>query len=414
VAVAILAGAAGVTLVYRFRTRHDPYSLGRARIWPAAVRIGAEHPVLGVGPGMLESRAFNYNPPEPGAAVRYSKVFRSAHSSYLQVLAETGVPGLVFALLAAAPILRMLLRTGRDPGLRVPWLGCALATLMLHGLVENLIGIPALSLAILIPAGLELSRTDGRDPEPARVGHPLAVRAVAVTAWLFLYWVFVGAPFLADRQFGKMRAARAAGSFLRHMGAAIRHNPFQPYYYSEAVARVLRGTATLTPEAYAVCHGWLRTAIELEPGEPAFHRQMARLQVRGFLELFRDVHTRDRALQSFEAAFDRNRTDPRPLVEKARFERMIGRPEAALESLRRALEIEPFYLAARLERLEILSELGPREGFDREAAEAGRILTELGDYRPRNDYEGSILAIEADRWDRLLPDRSAVPPAATP
>lgn len=402
-AILVLGLLAGGTVLHRFRVSVDPYLYARLRIWPAVLRVAADHPILGVGPGMLESRAFNYNPPEEGGLVRYSKRFLSAHSSYLQVLAETGVLGLLCALAVAALLLRRLFQNDRHPraGPGNRWLGYALATLMMHGLVENLVGVPALVLALLIPVAIRIS--PGRPAGDRLGGRPGRVLAAGAVALVYLFGLLVWLPFRADLHFRRLHAAGNAAEFAGHFGRAVRTNRFQPYYYSEAAIRILRGTRSFDLATFAICHGYLRTAIRLEPGEPRFHREMARLYRRAFWELLRDISTRDRALAAYETAFSLNRTDPRPLVEKARFASRVGLLREGLDSLERALDVEPAYVQARMERLELLGVLGRLGERDAGLAKLEVDLRALGEYRPRNDYERSILALDSEGWERLRP-----------
>jgi hypothetical protein len=82
---------------------------------------------------------------------------REAHNEYLQVLVETGLPGLVIALWAAA---RVLLGARRDP-----WLLAALAGVLAHSVVEFDLQIPAISWLVVVLAAL--GRSSERGPGPA-------------------------------------------------------------------------------------------------------------------------------------------------------------------------------------------------------------------------------------------------------
>lgn len=62
----------------------------RKALWNAALQMAADHPVLGVGPGRYGIESANYITDDP-----IDLVNPYAHNSYLEVLAETGLPGLL-------------------------------------------------------------------------------------------------------------------------------------------------------------------------------------------------------------------------------------------------------------------------------------------------------------------------------
>src|SRR3989442_6744828 len=62
-----------------------------------ATRIIRDHPVLGVGLGAYEVAQYRYNP---------SLGYLDTHNTYLNVLAETGLPGLVLFLALIIIVLR--------------------------------------------------------------------------------------------------------------------------------------------------------------------------------------------------------------------------------------------------------------------------------------------------------------------
>jgi O-antigen ligase len=80
--------------------------------------------------------------------------YREAHNDYLQLLLETGVPGLLLGLWAATAT---LLAARRDP-----WLLAAVAGALLHALVEfdfQIPAIPVLFVAIVALAGAASTRS---------------------------------------------------------------------------------------------------------------------------------------------------------------------------------------------------------------------------------------------------------------
>jgi O-antigen ligase len=80
--------------------------------------------------------------------------YREAHSDYLQLLLETGVPGLLLGLWAAVAALRAARRD--------PWLLAAVAGVLLHALVEfdfQIPAIPVLFVAVVALAGAASTRS---------------------------------------------------------------------------------------------------------------------------------------------------------------------------------------------------------------------------------------------------------------
>lgn len=74
--------------------------------------------------------------------------YREAHNDYVQVLVETGVPGLLIALWGVVA----LLRAARAD----PWLLAALAGVLLHAFVEFDLQIPALAALFVVLAGMRV------------------------------------------------------------------------------------------------------------------------------------------------------------------------------------------------------------------------------------------------------------------
>jgi O-antigen ligase len=115
----------------------DPWSLpAGATPWPAG-----ESPQEVLGP-----REGRRSLPE----VEGSFWYREAHNDYLQVLIETGVPGLMLALWGAAVVLR---RVRHDP-----WLLAALVGVLLQEFVDFGLQIPALALLFVVLAAMRPRR----------------------------------------------------------------------------------------------------------------------------------------------------------------------------------------------------------------------------------------------------------------
>jgi O-antigen ligase len=129
--------------------------------WPQEIRqavAAGQRPVIRVPPGL---------PP-----VYW---YREAHNDYLQLLIETGLPGLGLAIWAAVRLLRQL-RADR-------WLLMAAVGMLLHVLVEFDLQIPALPVLLVVVAACGRGRAHRGDPGPSlrgpRSGWTPAVEAAA-------------------------------------------------------------------------------------------------------------------------------------------------------------------------------------------------------------------------------------------
>ncbi|MFO1055797.1 MAG: O-antigen ligase family protein [Dongiaceae bacterium] len=148
----------------------DPAIRGRFGEMRVAWHMFLEHPLLGIGPGNYES-AFQQENLRLRQTLRNET--REAHSLYLQIAAELGLPGLLafaaLALVLARTIrdARRAFRAGGQPDLAtlaaalgVGWLGYAVTALFLHeGLPRHfwlLVGItmalPEVARRIAVPA----------------------------------------------------------------------------------------------------------------------------------------------------------------------------------------------------------------------------------------------------------------------
>lgn len=153
VAVAVVVGAT-VTLGLAY----DPVTGGgplprvaasvlterRLALWHDALAVMRDHPLRGVGPGGLAA----YSP-----TIRDDPDAKYAHSAYLQVGAETGVPGLLL-LVALVGWGFAHLRLG-DPDAGTGVAGMALTASAVHAGIDYVWGFPAvlLTVALLVGAG---------------------------------------------------------------------------------------------------------------------------------------------------------------------------------------------------------------------------------------------------------------------
>lgn len=236
--------AAGLAISGPFvTTRMLSGDAGRLELWSAAWSMFAAHPITGVGTGAWQGlRALT-----PISSANYA-VLATSHNSILQVLAETGIVG----LLAAGWLVLGILSTGRraiasapDRAARITaWICLAsLVAAAIHSLVDTQFHLPGvvllimllvarLDLAACVPAG---ASTAGIRPSGWSLRARLTVAATAVV---------VGAVLLVPVDIAMVRAQLGnlaldrddAATALDHFNAATGLHDLPVYRLGQALA----------------------------------------------------------------------------------------------------------------------------------------------------------------------------------
>lgn len=168
----------------------------RTTFYAASIRMAADHPLVGVGPGMWPLERATYTAAdEPDFAVA------AAHNLYLHTVAEMGALGIVLGVAGAIAIV-VLLRDGlRDtsPERRRWGLVAVFATVYfaIHSLLDFLVNTPSTLLAVALPLAILDATTDGQMPwagvQIRRRGAAFVLgTSVVVTALGFAWWTTPG------------------------------------------------------------------------------------------------------------------------------------------------------------------------------------------------------------------------------
>ncbi len=398
-ALAIVLVAA-VVLSARFSRSFDPYRYSRVAIWKATGRMIAERPWFGFGPGMFPHVSARFNFPAAVGPVRYGRTFQGAHSAFLTLMAEAGVPAAVWivAAIVTATILFLRARAG-GPGGAVFGVGLAILALLVQGCAEDLQTRPALTFVPTLLAGAAWAAVRRRRPRPYAAG-PAAIetdplpspsreaRVAGATVAIYLFVIAVLLPFWADRE--AVAALRLGRSGLPRMEKASALNPLHPEYRNDLAMAILN-SGPLTPEGYARAASDLLEAWRLKPIDYRFPLHLARLEARFAVRLFDDPTAMERASGLYREAVRLAPLDPRPRLELAGHLVDQNRPFEALRTVREALDLEPDFLRGRILEASVLLDLGRREESRSSLRLAEATLRSLAGYEPDSGYAREIV-----------------------
>jgi O-antigen ligase len=130
----------------------------------AALRVIAEHPLTGAGPGGADLR---WKEPDGG-----THFFAYAHNEYVQIAAELGLVGLALLALLLLTVARLLWSARATAPSSAAWAGVVAATaaFAVHSGFDFVWHLPAVVLAVMLLVGAVLAAPDGADAR-MRSGH---------------------------------------------------------------------------------------------------------------------------------------------------------------------------------------------------------------------------------------------------
>jgi tetratricopeptide (TPR) repeat protein len=397
-----LVAVSAVSVAARFRRFDDPYRYDRVRIWQAGLQAAADHPLTGMGPGMFSRRGAPYNFPQDTSMFRFSKTPGSTHSTWLQALVETGLPGLAAALLFAALLAAAAWRAApRGSGPIGESIALALPAVLLQAAVDMPFDAPAITLTLvalvwprILPRSLPEAPWGARWSWDPRAPRPRAVAAAALAMLAVVHAAAVSLPWAAHLAY--LRALRQPDP-MTGVTRAIRLEPWNPLYPSTRAELIARGRAPLDAAALAEAHLDLRASHRIDPGNPDHLVAMGRLHARACFDLPCDAAVVARAERAWRDAIALGRKDPRPHAELASFLFAVGRPADAAAWLERAVELEPRFVEGWLFLARARLAAGDEAGAMDAARRLERAREELAGYEPRNGYERDLMRLDAAR-----------------
>jgi O-Antigen ligase len=156
--VASGAGVGGAQMVAE--ARGNLASPDRTGALHAALRLVAQHPLTGTGPGQADLRWKGHD--------HGSQLYTYVHNEYLQVTTELGLVGLVLLAVLLVAITRMLWRARPTGHATTTWAGVVAATaaFAIHSGFDFVWHLPAIVLTVTLLVGVVLPAPD---PAPAQL-----------------------------------------------------------------------------------------------------------------------------------------------------------------------------------------------------------------------------------------------------
>ncbi|MCJ7500787.1 O-antigen ligase family protein [bacterium] len=366
----------------------DPHAFSRLLIWESSLRMGADHPLIGVGPNLFYEYAPVYAFPTEELPVRYGRIARKPHNEYLRSWAEGGVIGVIGLGLFLFITLRMMLHSiklGRPgPALAV---GIILYQALFHDITE------VFSLMVLMSWCLaQITPETDRTVEPGNGPRRFIPVATGVVILCFALWLNLD---LASRAFwfkGKRLMDVDLPGALRTTKAATLINPLLPGA-SRDLARIrlmMSDQDTDEQELSRVLAATLRAQSlnRLDTVPP-------RLQAAIYIKAARQGEMK--AAEALAAAAGKLKEasliEPHNaliLLNMAEVYWDLGQRERALDLLDNALRKEPNYLQAHRTRISWLSKLDPGR-ITWAQSELAEAQERAAGYRPQSDFEEIIL-----------------------
>ena len=155
VAVAVAAGGVGDAAGLVAETRITLASPDRSGAVAAALRVAAEHPLTGAGPGQADLR---WRGADGG-----TRFFGYAHNEYAQVAAELGLVGLALLAVLLVALGRLLWRARATGPAVAGWAGvvAAAAAFVVHSGFDFVWHLPAVLLTVTLLVGVVLPAPEG-------------------------------------------------------------------------------------------------------------------------------------------------------------------------------------------------------------------------------------------------------------
>jgi putative inorganic carbon (HCO3(-)) transporter len=385
-------GVLGATaiLVWRFVSQPDILAWFRPSIWAAVLRLWAEHPIVGVGPGGLVDAVGAFRILHADHVGQRQFLIAYAESSPLAVLVQTGMVGLLLVL--AAVVLWLRGERSKTALASAPF-RAVLAAMAAMAAFHDLITADVVLWWWAAVLGLmEAPHLLGGAPEDAAEGKMGIRTAIAAMTVYVVLWGMVE-PSWARWLW------RSGKQDVALVDRAVRAEPgyWVPLDWR---ANQLLASTRWDWETAAEVMARSRVAAGVRPGSGALWGGVALAQARVVSDLGRWPDAVREARKAFSRAAELEPHQPWYWLEWARFERTMGRVDEAVGLARRAVAEEPHAVRAWLFIARLELDRGQMDAA-RSALSTARASFAMRTRHARNTYERDLLYAPAWQFRQL-------------
>lgn len=369
-----ILGSAALIYIRLFHFPADPFRYYRLKIWKYSLQGILQDPYLGIGLNMLPYRAAQFNFPAEQQVGRFSRIATSADNQYLQILIETGFVGFFLFLIGWISLYFGLRKL---PSRFLAFQGAYVVVTIISFFTLPLMNTSILFLfifLILFPLPF--------DPEAKSRSFSLGrltsgVLAICCIA-LILFAVYF--PYRAHQEFQAYLNSRNAEEANKHLRAALKFNPYQPYSSFVPIRKIVDAHLKLKPEQWLSLTKSMDHLIELNPFEADFYVYKAKI-FRILLQETQNPKYYHETVSNYQMATQYSPFNVFLRTEYAFFEEQLGHFERSEKELKEILRLEPAYLNARLLLAQVYFKQGKYEEAKKEIQEVESLEKRYGNLK---------------------------------
>ena len=313
---------------------HAPISTARTKIWNIGLDVVRESPWLGSGPGSFHYLSAWFSNIPPGFFLSH------AHNVWIQITAESGIPGLLLALAIAVFILLSIVRGWNtreyDQRLAIVPIAGAITGLFFHNLVDFTFDVPLVSfLFICFLVILDRNVTVGR-----RLQIQVSIFGILLLAGSIFYLVLAGWNYRGSELMQEGVAAAKSGSwtqaatFLCEAGEKAPGYTFYGFQCGLALATLAEHEGNSDFLNAAMEH--YRQSLENDPYWPVHWANLAALEF--------SMGEEERAIDNLSNASQQATRNVILLINLGWMHEQSGKPQLAVETYEKALVLDPWLI----------------------------------------------------------------------